>query len=132
MTATTKLDTKHNSDSYRDHLTTEPPILCRCGYAFVVLFGRLFVGLWCGWVSILFCKLWFELGFVWLANVYDYEALALVLSIDFITLSQVVNAGKNCCNNLLFLSSDLSKSIFVFKPNFKSSDSLKQSSKMIS
>jgi hypothetical protein len=23
--------------------------------------------------SMLFCKLWFKLGFVWLANVYDYE-----------------------------------------------------------
>jgi hypothetical protein len=109
-----------------------PAIEPNACYAFVVLLGCLLVCLWCGWVGILFCKLWFELGFVWLANVYDYEALALVLWIDLITLSHVVNAGKNCCNSLLFLSSDLSNSFFEFIANFKSSDSLKQSSNTIS
>ena len=38
----------------------------------------------------------FELGFVWLAIVYDCYELAFVVSVDFTTLSHVVNAGKNC------------------------------------
>jgi len=33
-------DTKHNTDSYRYHLTTEPPIFCSCCYVHTFLVHR--------------------------------------------------------------------------------------------
>jgi len=94
LSATTKLDTmpdcviqagKHNPDSYRDHLTTEPPIFCRCCYRFGVLLRPLVCrSFWsCGWTDTLFAKLGFERWLVRLGNVCGCEGLAVFLFCPF-------------------------------------------------